>query len=58
MSDRLANLLSNQLHLLVQDLSGEIALANMTEVKATDLFLKTPLGAVAENLGINPTQAT
>ena len=30
----------------------------MTELKATDLFLKTPLGAVAENLGINPTLAT
>ena len=55
MNEKLASMMSNQMHFLVQDLSGDTALTNMTEVKATDLFLKTPLGAVAEELGINPT---
>ena len=33
-------------------------LDNMTERKATDLFLKTPIGPLAEGLGVNPNQAT
>lgn len=58
MNEKLQTRLSNQLSSLVQEITGEVALASMTELKATDLFLKTPLGAVADDLGINPTLAT
>ena len=42
--DKLKGMLSGVLKNLLTDISGTGALTNLTETKATDMFLKTPLG--------------
>ena len=41
----------------MSNISGESNLKNMTESKATDLFLKTSLGEIAQELKINTEMA-